>query len=267
MVTESVTNEPSPFLDPLEEAPTEDAQASDEEAPPPTQSKSGTASRSSTALIVVGAVVVVVWIVGAWLFVSSGADTPAIQPELAFMRSVGNLDRAIFLRLYGGSAPSAWTIVAAILALAGSLWALPVIMLFAISPKTRTAAVRIAGTVLATCLAALVIRLAIHRPRPFASIEGVRSLVFSPPSDPSCPSGQAAGVFCAALLIHWMLPQRPTRTRQRGVLVGLLSLATVVALARVYLGTNYPFDVAFGATIGVVSALGARRVFGLAPAR
>ncbi|MEZ5980542.1 MAG: protein kinase [Planctomycetota bacterium] len=267
MITESVTNEPSPFMGAL--ASTEEAPPSARVARPATAapadspSKSGATSRTSTALIVVGVVVVVVWILGAWLFVASGGDTPASQPELAFMRSVGNLDRAIFLRIYGGTAPGASTIIAAILALAGSLWALPVVMLFAIPQKTRTSALRIAGAVLTTCLAALVIRLAIHRPRPFATIEGVRSLVFAPPSDPSCPSGQAAGVFCAALLIYWMLPRRLTSTQQRGALVGLLALATVVSLARVYLGTNYPFDVLFGATMGVVGAVAARRVFAL----
>lgn len=84
------------------------------------------------------------------------------------------------------------------------------------------------------------------RPRPYEAHPGDAHLLLAPSPDPSFPSDHATGAYAIAFAI--ML-----RHRKGGVVA--LILATLVAIARVALGTHYPTDVLGGAALGALAAL------------
>jgi undecaprenyl-diphosphatase len=82
------------------------------------------------------------------------------------------------------------------------------------------------------------------RDRPY--VHHAVDLLLTPSPDPSFPSDHAVGGFALAMPFVFA-------RRRLGWL--LLALATVLALARVAVGTHYPSDVGGGALIGASSAL------------
>jgi undecaprenyl-diphosphatase len=85
---------------------------------------------------------------------------------------------------------------------------------------------------------ALILQYFILRPRP----EAVRHLMETP-NFPSYPSGHAALVFSAAVILS--LTYKRWRWR-----VGVFIVAMLVAYSRLYLGHHYPSDVIAGAVLG-----------------
>lgn len=162
------------------------------------------------------------------------------------------LDQAVFFLLYGPSPPSAWLTFMAAWSLVGGGYAL-----FAIAPWVLVARVRreVAGLLAAIVLTSIVVFAMKHgfgRVRPYAALAGVHALAFAPPTDPSFPSGHAAGSACLAG--YFADRARPART-------ALLALgAGLVALSRIVLGVHFPLDTVVGAALGAtVGALMARR--------
>lgn len=83
------------------------------------------------------------------------------------------------------------------------------------------------------------------RPRPYMAHPDVH--LFIPPSpDSSFPSDHATAAFAIAVALF-------LRHRKAGWIA--LAMATVLAIARVAVGTHYPVDVAAGALIGAAAAL------------
>jgi undecaprenyl-diphosphatase len=70
------------------------------------------------------------------------------------------------------------------------------------------------------------------------------------PHDGSFPSGHAAGSFCVAAFLVVVLRSRPRSRATALVIAGLLLLAALIALSRVYLGAHFPGDVLGGALLG-----------------
>jgi undecaprenyl-diphosphatase len=103
----------------------------------------------------------------------------------------------------------------------------------------RTAAARGAvGSALALATGQVVIRI-FPRPRPFAA-HAVRLLI--PPSpDPSFPSDHALAAFAIATAVAWTRPRLGW---------GLAVAATLLGVARVFVGAHYPGDVLAGALLG-----------------
>jgi undecaprenyl-diphosphatase len=83
------------------------------------------------------------------------------------------------------------------------------------------------------------------RPRPYVAHPGVH-LFIAPSADPSFPSDHATAAFAIAVALF-------LRHREAGWIA--LAMATVLAIARVAVGTHYPGDVAAGALIGATAAL------------
>lgn len=82
------------------------------------------------------------------------------------------------------------------------------------------------------------------RPRPFTTHDDV-TLLFYHPSDSSFPANSSATTWALAWAV-WLIDRR----------IGsiLVTLAFMMALARVFVGVHYPFDVIAGAMIGIGAA-------------
>lgn len=105
------------------------------------------------------------------------------------------------------------------------------------------------GSVLVIALAdgaSSIAKAMIERARPPAALADVVPLV-PVPASASMPSGHAAIAFAAAVALGAL------EARLRAP---LLVLATAVAASRVWLGVHYPSDVAAGAAVGSLVALG-----------
>lgn len=102
-----------------------------------------------------------------------------------------------------------------------------------------------AGTVWAADLLALVLKMTLDRRRPYETLAEADPLLRASVGD-SLPSGHAATSFAGAIILGYLF---------RGVLPGLLALATLVSVSRIYVGVHYPSDVLAGAALGSVVAL------------
>lgn len=85
-----------------------------------------------------------------------------------------------------------------------------------------------------------------ERPRPYIAHPDIAHLFISPSMDPSFPSDHATAAFAIAVSIL-------LRSRRAGLLA--IAMATVLAVARVAVGTHYPGDVLGGAVLGTLCAL------------
>jgi undecaprenyl-diphosphatase len=83
-----------------------------------------------------------------------------------------------------------------------------------------------------------------NRPRPFETFGPSVVHHFYFPHDPSFPSNMAAAVFGLALAV-WLMNRR--------VGTWLLIMASLVCLARIYVGVHYPSDILGGFVIAVVA--------------
>jgi len=92
------------------------------------------------------------------------------------------------------------------------------------------------------------IKVIIHRTRPYIKLEGIR-IVGSRASGQSFPSGHTSqSFFMATLLLHYY---------QAGVFVWvvLYAIALLVGITRIYVGMHYPRDVLGGAILGTAWGL------------
>lgn len=111
--------------------------------------------------------------------------------------------------------------------------------------KTRKAGL---AALLALAVGALITNIllkpAFARIRPYEVIDGLTLLVEAQ-KDFSFPSGHSCASFAAATALWGHLPRR--------VCTGLLLLAVLVALSRLYVGVHYPSDVLGGIMVGTAA--------------
>lgn len=88
------------------------------------------------------------------------------------------------------------------------------------------------------------------RPRPSCGIQGFGALTENPDAF-SFPSGHTAAAFGIALALAG---------EGSGLGALTLSLASGIAVSRVYLGAHYPLDVAAGTLVGALAGLAARLI-------
>src|SRR5262249_9188243 len=99
---------------------------------------------------------------------------------------------------------------------------------------------------------------AIGRARPSVALAGVRAL-FDAPTDPSFPSGHAAGAFAFAGFVATLVLAGGAAPRPLFLVAAACAVAAGAAPSRVCLGCHCPGDVAAGALVGAaMGALGAR---------
>jgi undecaprenyl-diphosphatase len=162
------------------------------------------------------------------------------------------VDLAIFDALYAGPAPGTVYSLMVAFTVLGTGWTLLAVVPFGFVPRTRRVASELFVVLVAVGLAVTLLKMGVHRTRPYVAL-GLKGYGLAVSADVSFPSGHAAGSFALAsflslrLRVPWALP------------VFLFSLASAIALSRVYLGVHYPSDVAAGALLGMGIGGGAGR--------
>ena len=136
---------------------------------------------------------------------------------------------------YAGRFGLLWIVIALVLAVAYRRWGVFALTVIAVALSDWSA----------TGLKAL-----IERPRPPVRYPEPKTLV-PVPHDASFPSGHAATSFAAATMLSFAFPR---------LAPFLYVLAAAVAFSRVYVGVHYPLDVIAGAALGVLIAVGVRRL-------
>jgi len=178
------------------------------------------------------------------------------------MSAMASLDLRVLHWLYAGpTAAGAWLWTMVALTVVGSGWSLLAIVPFAWPSRTRRVTFRLLGALVATAVVVFALKALVGRARPCASLGDVHALVFRAPTDPSFPSGHAAGAFAFAAFLAFEVGWHP-RQRLRSALVvgGLFVVAAGIALSRVVLGVHFPSDVTAGAAIGAIIGFATSRL-------
>jgi undecaprenyl-diphosphatase len=137
----------------------------------------------------------------------------------------------------------------ATLTVVGSGWTMLPIAATAAHPRMRGHALRLVGVLVLVAVAVFSLKALFGRARPCTSLADIHALVFAAPTDPSFPSGHAAGAFAVAAYVA-------LETRLHvGIKAALFVVSLGIALSRVVLGVHYPSDIAAGAGVGTVVAL------------
>jgi undecaprenyl-diphosphatase len=163
------------------------------------------------------------------------------------MRLDLELFRWLYLTSRGGHHPWLWLMSA--LTIVGSGWSMIPIASLTAFKRTREHALRLVGLLLFVAFAVFSIKFLVGRARPCTSLAEVHALVFAAPTDPSFPSGHAAGAFTVAGFVAFEARVHLVAK------VALFVIAIGIALSRVALGVHFPSDVLAGAVLGIVAAL------------
>jgi len=116
--------------------------------------------------------------------------------------------------------------------------------------RARAAATVLIALALANGTTDLVVKPLVARARPFDLGEASRVIIAHPPTY-SFPSGHAATAVAAASTLTGLWPAGRA---------AVWTLATLVAVSRIYVGVHYPLDVLAGALLGWTCACVARRL-------
>lgn len=178
------------------------------------------------------------------------------------------MDETVFRALYGGSSHGALAYgLMVALTVVGSGWSMLAFVPFALLRRTRRTGAILLATLVTTSLVVFAVKLAVGRARPCFALGGVKALCFAPPTDPSFPSGHAAGAFAFSAFLATLVVAGTSAPRTKALaVVALAAVATGIALSRVYLGVHFPTDVAAGALLGTLMGhAGARIALSRAP--
>lgn len=113
---------------------------------------------------------------------------------------------------------------------------LTIVLIFSGNPSLYKAGIHVAIVLIASQIIAQLAKRIINRPRPYVILEN--AIALNPPSCKySFPSGHTCAAFAVAFTLSGLFP---------ALTPVFLSLSTLVALSRIYLGFHYPSDVIFG---------------------
>ncbi len=133
-------------------------------------------------------------------------------------------------------------------------WIIICVLLFLLGGENlrKVAILTLAALFLSNVIVYL-LKIIIAQPRPFLVLPNVDLLV-SVNEIYSFPSGHSATSFAAAVVIG-LRYKLNFREKSYGLIYPLLVFAGVIGFSRIYIGVHYPFDVFFGAFVGIISAL------------
>lgn len=127
----------------------------------------------------------------------------------------------------------------------GACWVFISLVLLFMKKYRRAGILMLAAMLLGTLLGEVLLKNIICRPRPFtyaSLLPPGASLLISPPSGYSFPSGHTCASFAAATALF-------TQHKKEGLLA--YGLALLIAFSRVFLLVHFPSDVMAGALLGV----------------
>jgi undecaprenyl-diphosphatase len=170
-----------------------------------------------------------------------------------------DLDLRALLALHGDG-HGAWGAMMIAATVLGEGWTALLLLPLLAYARTRRFAGALALGVAAQAVLVWALKLTFGRVRPWIAL-GLTT-PFGAPSDPSFPSGHAAGTFCVAAFLAAALPVAWPHARARTAACVALAivLAVLISLSRVYLAVHFPSDVLTGALLGtVVGTIAGRR--------
>jgi len=182
---------------------------------------------------------------------------------------VTQLDRAIFLALFGGETPGWILYVMLGLTIVGRgyiVWALATLAVLPSSAakvlphrifslERQRLARELLLVLVVTALLVYGLKAIVQRPRPYLQLDLVP--LGSAPRDFSFPSGHSAGAFSFASFFIGRL--RPSYRATAALLI----FAAGIAISRIYLGAHFPTDVLAGGLLGSACGYFAGRAFRL----
>ncbi len=100
---------------------------------------------------------------------------------------------------------------------------------------------------------AYILKYVVAEPRPFLVLSNVHQLV--PETEIySFPSGHTTSSFAVATVLGLKYSLNFKNKKLR-LIYPLIAFAALIGFSRVYIGVHYPFDVVFGALLGLISAI------------
>jgi len=170
-------------------------------------------------------------------FLLQGAFQPPVDPLPPYILS---WDARIFLLINNGLANPYLGWFFNILTRLGSTFFMFVIGILLYVGRRRREGVLILASIVIGTFVALPLKLAILRPRPFATIP--TAIAFDKEAGSSFPSGHAVRTFAFAFVTSKLRPR---------LAMPLYLFACLIAFSRVYVGQHYPLDAFAGALIGL----------------
>ncbi|UXM85079.1 phosphatase PAP2 family protein [Methanococcus aeolicus] len=117
------------------------------------------------------------------------------------------------------------------------------ILTLAMFAKYRDLSKRIILGLGITFLIVFLLKFGINEPRPYLSLDGVH-LLLNEGTEPSFPSNHTTMSFALSTMLF-----KYPNTKKIGAILFIWAL--LVGYSRIYAGVHYPFDVAFGAILGI----------------
>ncbi len=102
-----------------------------------------------------------------------------------------------------------------------------------------------------TNIIVILLKCLVIEPRPFLTLPNVNLLTYTRGN--SFPSGHTASSFAAATIIGLKYHLK-SKGKKYWLIYPLLAFAILIGFSRIYLGVHYPYDVIFGAFIGITCA-------------
>lgn len=124
----------------------------------------------------------------------------------------------------------------------GEIWLILSAVLLCFKPTRKAGALALLSMLLVWGSSELVVKVLVHRPRPFVLIEGLVPAV-APPTSFSFPSGHTCSSLAAAGT-HWRV------LKQNWLRWTILITALLIGFSRLYLGVHFPTDVLVGGLWG-----------------
>ncbi|MET0591337.1 MAG: phosphatase PAP2 family protein [Polyangiaceae bacterium] len=160
-------------------------------------------------------------------------------------------DLFVLRALYAAGEASAWLDIVTAVTFLGSGF-----MLVGLAPaffrrELRAHSLSLLVTIAVTSGVVASVKAIVGRARPCHSLDWVHPIIAAIPTDPSFPSGHAAGSFAFAAFLF---------AKSRRIGLALFAMATAVAASRIALGVHYPSDVLAGALLGALLGTSGARV-------
>lgn len=138
----------------------------------------------------------------------------------------------------------------------GAIWIAIAILLLVFKRTRKAGIIAICALLGSLIINNIILKNLVARTRPYEMFDEVKRLI-EIQRDFSFPSGHSGSSFAAATSIYLGLSGK----LKKKIGIASLTLASIIALSRLYVGVHYPSDVIFGAINGIIIAIGVNKLF------